>query len=93
MQQQQKDKPEKRVVRADMLSYHEYVAREKEPQQPKISTVTSRSTVNRSSLDSLHRYLGENISIAYNGVSFVDTLAVDNADSITSRDAILPSGE
>jgi hypothetical protein len=82
-------KAEKRVIRADMLSYHEYVAREHNPQQPKIATIASRSTVNENTLNTLHRSLGENISIAFNGSTFVDHTGFDNSDS-TSSDFILP---
>ena len=84
---------EKRVVRADMLSYHEYIAREKDPQQPKISTIASRGTLNESPLNTLHRSLGEHLSIAFNGSTFMDNTGIsDNADN-TSRDAILPKDD
>lgn len=81
------------MVRADMLSYHEYVARDKEQVQPKVATVAtvaSRSTLNDNTLNTLYRSLGENISIAFNGSTFVDVTGTDNSDA-SSSDSILPN--
>lgn len=79
-------KTEKRRVRADMLSYHEYS--DKQQVQP---TIASRSTLNEGTLNSLYRSLGENISIAFNGATFVDcTAGTDNSDC-SSSSSILPN--
>jgi hypothetical protein len=76
-----------------MLSYHEYVSRDKEPVQPKVATVASRSTLSDGTLNTLCRSLGENISIAYNSSTFVDVnIGNDNSDA-SSGDMILPNNQ
>ena len=73
------------MVRQDMLSYHEYKVREPdEMPETKVATIASRSTLNESALGSLYRSLGENISVAFNGATFVDCSGTDNSDCSSS---------
>jgi hypothetical protein len=82
-------KNERRMVRADMLSYHEYVSRDLDKQQPKLATIESRSTVNDTTLAGLYKSLGENVSIAYNGTSYGGTVASSlspvNASTVSGK--------